>query len=163
MSDIARSSFVTNAGSLAVRMRRRADSFVALQRGAMKKSVDELKQEAIAMSSKQYASTNQLRKMGHPYASARFAKRLRARSSLPAPSFIINRQTGEFVGSWRAFVRLGANGLTGTVYNVSSHARHMQGTVKMIRRPILDEAMRRRKARLINNFKGAMHNVNEAR
>lgn len=138
----------TNAGHLVGKFEKRITNLTPQVKGAMLRRARAVREECVKMSSRQYASTKELRKLGHPYARARFAKRLRVeRKGLPAPPFIINRQTGLFTRRWVVeLARMGA-GWVAKTKNLAPYGKYMRGTRKMIERPILQEADRRVRAR----------------
>ena len=152
--------FTSNAGALAARLRRKASSFIPLQVGAMRAATNDVLHEARRLSGRTYATTAKLRAMGHPYARAGrgggFGRRLRGGAGLPAPPFVLNLQTGRLHGLWRTLVRRGMGVVTGTVYNLAAYSRFMRGTRKMIERPILQEALRRHKQRMLRRFRGGL-------
>jgi hypothetical protein len=127
----------------------------------MRASTAELIGEAKKLSVKRYASLEELRRRGHPYAKRHFKGRFRG--GLPAPPFVINNQGGDLNRSWRSRVVVIAGNAVGTVYNIALHARYMMGTKKMIARPILTEAMRRVRSRLVKRFRGAVSSANRTR
>ena len=164
-------SFITNAGNLASRQRRRAGAFTALQTGAMRAAVNEELHEARTLSGTQFASTKELARRHHPYAKGGtsntpevFGNRLRkgfTQGPMPAPPFFINKQSGELFDSWRTRVGPALGNIVGTLYNIADYSRWMAGTKYMIRRPILEEVRRRCKARMLRRFRGAMVSANK--
>jgi hypothetical protein len=152
-----RAQFITTRGkNLAAQQRRRNGRFVELQRGAMRASTDDLLKEARNLSAKRYMSLKEMRRQGHPYARLRFAKRLRVeRKGLPAPSFVVNYQRGDFFRGWKTLVREGGKTFTGTLYNIAKHSKFMNRTKYMIKRPILTEAARRVRMRMFQRFGSA--------
>lgn len=81
-------------------------------------------------------STDQLRRMGHPYAARAPAP--------PLPPYVINRQKGLFAGSWKIEEpRATPAGLISSLTNTAPYASFLRGgTGKMIARPF-DEYLRR--------------------
>lgn len=76
-------------------------------------------------------STEQLRKMGHPYAVRRPAP--------PANPAIINLQTGELLQEWLTISpRIVSGEIVTTLKNNAPYAKYMWGTKRMISRPIID-------------------------
>lgn len=101
-------------------------------------------EETKRLSATQYASTAQLRKMGHPYAQRHFrAQGKKARAGLPAPSYFINRQTGKLLAGWKLDKYTGWRDIYLRITNPVSYFIYLHfGTRKMIRRPILGMALR---------------------
>lgn len=139
-------TFSSNADKLAARMRRRRDGFLPAQKRAMRTQTEVLTDEVKRLSGKTYATTKELRRMGHPYARRRWTKNKKFKGvpTLPAPSYIINRQTGRFFDAWKRKVESDQTGVTGTVWNVTSYGKYLRpgGTVKMIGRPIMPTAIK---------------------
>ena len=142
----------TNAGNLAARMRRRALNFQPMQKGAMRVAVGAMKDEALKLSGTRYASLAELRRRGHPYARRRWKgnKHFSGVPALPAPSYIINRQSGQFHESWRTYVRTWRAHISGTLYNIAPWSKYLteKGTSKMIGRPIMIMVIRRAHRRM---------------
>lgn len=139
---------VTNAGNLAARQRRRSEKYIAEVQEANAQNAGVLMKKAKQFSQRQFVSTAQLRRMGHPYA---------VRDPRPpVRAHIINRQNGLLYQSWRTSnVRTGTDKTVATVYNTAPYSRYMMGTTKMIARPILSEAMSRTRVERERNINNA--------
>lgn len=97
-------------------------------RNAERSSADDALDFARKLSSGPFSSS-QLSAMGHPYRRGGYP---------PAPSFIINKQTGQFYRGWRVEGPRTVSGtLSTTLVNDAPHAKLLErGTRRMIPRPI---------------------------
>ena len=160
----------SKAGYLANVIRRDGISRVQAVHAEVKELTRQMYIRARIMSSIQHASLADLRKMGHPYARygrlklQKIPKGSKARSlehqlarglpptpegarkqyvlkgALPAPAYVINKQTARFYSAWHWNFTVWPNGCQGMVWNSAPYSKYMLGTSKMIDRPILHEA-----------------------
>lgn len=138
---------VTNAGNLSGRMKAQSEKYVQEVREAQVQNAKLVMEKAKQFSQRQFFSSAQLAKMGHPYS--------KVAPMPPMKEYIINRQSGTFYASWQMRVLKNAEGIYASVYNTAPWARYMVGTKKMIARPILDEALERTKDRRRKNLQNA--------
>jgi hypothetical protein len=112
-------------------------------REAAKGVGDDWLRKVQSLSAVQYASTAQLRRLGHPYSRAGFRAGGRAaRAGLPMPAHFINRQTGRLSGGWLLKIQNLANSVVVRITNSAPYFLYLHyGTRKMIPRPILRVAL----------------------
>lgn len=125
-------AFLTNAGALAIKHRVLAGMNAECYRGMAQEFAQAMEVRAVALSSGALSSAT-LAKMGHPY-----SKRLPANSA-PTPDFIINIQSGDFIGGWHSRAQMNELDWTVSIWNDSEHAKYMLGTKRMRERPILEQ------------------------
>jgi hypothetical protein len=121
----------TNAGSLALRFRRRASAIRNELEIAERLNLAEAKRAAVGYSSAR--AYNPRRTKLRPYS---------IRKPLPPlPPFLANKQSGRFNQSWKTTVRRTSRGITATLYNVAPYSGVFDGKPHgyMIARPILQE------------------------
>lgn len=96
-----------------------------------------------ALSAVQYASTRDLKRMGHPYATRHFTTGgAGARNALPAPAKFINRQRGRLFTGWLLQIQQLADAIAIRITNSAPYFIYLHfGTRKMIARPILSAAL----------------------
>lgn len=130
-------------------------------REASRKIGDEWLTEVRKLSSVQYTSTAQLRRLGHPYAVRHFRRHgRRARGMLPAPAWWINRQTGRLLAGWRGEVKEIGRNIYIRITNLAAYFIYLHfGTRKMIRRPILGVSLRIVRRRLGDHYQAAQRRV----
>jgi hypothetical protein len=134
----------SNAGRIVAAYQLRINEMPNHIRGVINNRITAVVAECRNLSSRRFASTKQLRRMGHPYGK-RYARRNRKAplKALPVPPFYINRQKGLFLKSWRSRIVRRASGFRGLVVNTTKYSGFMLGTKKMIKRPVIEEAERR--------------------
>lgn len=139
----------TNAGNLAARMRHRSKLYPQQITEAQRQNADELLAKAKQFSNRRHYSLEQLRQMGHPYA--------KRNPRPPVAAHIINKQSGAVYAGWHRQVRRNSDGATATVYNTAPHSGYLLSgpKSKMIRRPIMEEALRRTQAQRERNLRNA--------
>jgi hypothetical protein len=134
----------TNAGQLQAVWIHRIKELPLVIREQMKAYANEVKKEARMLSGVRKASLYQLRKLRHPYAAKKFSQRLKSKDvHMPAPAYVINKQSGLFWRSWAVRERTVSGVRTVLIVNNAWYSKYMNRTQLMIRRPILDEAIRR--------------------
>lgn len=111
--------------------------------------------QAKKQTSRRYASLQELRRMGHPYAKRIWrARGGRARfrpgqKGLPAPAYYINRQSGVVHASWRRTVQMEANAIAIYLWNEAAWFIHLHfGTKFMIARPTMSVAAKFQRKKL---------------
>jgi hypothetical protein len=111
--------------------------------------------QAKKLTSRRFASLQELRRMGHPYAKriwqprggkARFQP---GQSGLPAPAYYINRQSGVVHASWRRRVQTETNAIAIYLWNEAAWFIHLHfGTKFMIARPTMATAAKFQRKKL---------------
>ena len=139
----------TNAGVLAGRLRVRSEQYVEEVRAAQVANGDLLLKKVKQFTQRRFVSTQQLRKLGHPYA--------KRDPRPPVRAHILNKQAGLLYSSWKVNVRRYPDGATVSVVNTAPYAKYMtaEGTTKMIGRPIFDEALKRTQEQRQRNLHNA--------
>lgn len=156
---------ISNAGHLATRQLYRGRVRTALVKKAVAEGGRLIYNHARELSNYEYATIEQLREMGHPYAMRSLIRKPRGYKyhmpskkttlsytpktkimypkTMPKPPWFISRHTGAFYKGWRWNVLATGNIIVATVWNSSAHSRFMMGTKWMVPRKILDEAEKR--------------------
>lgn len=129
-------TFKSNADKIALNIRRRGRTYGLLTMELVTLESQEALKIAKELSGTRHYSTQELARMGHPYAAAN--------PRPPMDPSIINRQSGTFVSGWGRALRKVLMGATGTIYNRTPYAHWLlDGTTRMIPRPILLEIGKR--------------------
>ena len=89
----------------------------------MERTVAVTRTAFVAMSSRQFASTKMLRKLGHPYGIG-----MAMRGSMPAPPQFINAQGGKLVSRFVTDVFPEGRAVIGQVGNTEKHGKYFAAT-----------------------------------
>lgn len=139
----------TNAAKLAMKRKNVVLAINNYIAGRMDEYGELVLQKVRTLSSKRYASLKDLHYMGHPYAKRHYGGKFKkGMAIMPAPAYILNRQSSELFRGWRrtkGFVNQRHNAAEVKLFNRKKHsAAIIRGgpKSKMIRRPIVDTAVK---------------------
>ncbi len=132
-----------NERQMRVWLKKLAGKFKERAKIAATETLEEMKKEAVVMSSGRY-SRKMLRKMGHPYATRHVKNRKWGARYSQAPGIpygdpaVINKQSGKFRRAWKIDGPvISASVVKGSLVNNSKVAEYLRdGTDRMIKRPI---------------------------
>ena len=137
----------SNADKLAVGIQRRSEKYLKEVGEAVKENTRLVYKKARQFSNREFYTLKRLREMGHPFAA------LHPNPAVAAHA--ISKRVGRFYRAWHwNFIHFG-DGVKGTIWNKSFVAKFMLGTKKMVKRPILEEAISRTKTDRDRNVKNA--------
>jgi len=140
----------SNANKLSATMGRRGENYLKEVAGAIRKNTRLVYIKARQFSQRRFASLDDLRKMGRPYAAKHPGRP-------PVRAHIINKQLGKFHRSWHWNFAFGRTQVKGTVWNATRYGKYFtaRGTKFMIARPILEETIKRTQQERDQNIKVA--------